>query len=389
MAASEWIRFQRAFGIGTVRAAKALSLWGSALAALSASDQELRALGMSGEDISRVHQARTFSTDGILRFCEQNHIRILTREDEGYPQRLREIFSPPALLYVAGDWESLDETLCIAVVGTRQLSPYGALAARQISGELAMHGVVTVSGLAAGIDSCCHSATVEAGGKTIAVQGCGIDVTYPRHNRKLKNAIIASGGAVISEFEPGAEPLPYHFPIRNRIIAGLSQGTLVVEGRQKSGSLITAGFALTEGRDVFAVPGNIDQLMSEAPNWLIREGATMVRSADDILEEYEHLIYKEYHMMPLSSAAPVTIGTYEAESPSTDRKKSTTASPPSQTEHLNERQRTVLGALSAEPASTDEIIEKCGLPVSAVLSVLTQLEIFGIIKVHAGHRFSR
>ena len=252
--------------------------------------------------------------------------------------------------------------------------------------------MVTVSGLAAGIDSCCHDATVEAGGRTIAVQGCGIDVTYPAANRELKKKILQSGGAVITEFPPGMEPQAYHFPIRNRIIAGLSHGTLVVEGERRSGSLITAGCALTEGRDVFAVPGNVDASMSDAPNWLIREGATMVRDAGDILEEYNLRDYDAVH--PGGEAEAEQLSLCEKQ-PGKPKKKAAPAKPYPQrnddvmVEMLNQNQRTVLNTLNSEPMTADEVVTATGLSVPEVLSVLTQLEIFGIIKIHAGHRFSR
>lgn len=391
MAFADWIRFQRAFGYGTVRAAKALQSFGSPMEIFSADEAALRRGGLRTEEIARIHAAADFCPDRIREFCEKNRVLILTPDDEAYPARVREIYSPPAVLYAAGCWENLNDRLCIAVVGTRQMTGYGEWAATKLSSGLAEQGVVTVSGLAAGIDSCCHSATVAAGGKTIAVQGCGIDVTYPASNEKLKREILQSGGAVITEFEPGTEPVSFHFPIRNRIIAGLCQGTMVVEGRKRSGSLITAGFALTEGRDVFAVPGNINQPMSDAPNRLIRQGAKMVHDVSDILQEYEHLCYKEYITAPCREAEPFLIGTNEGENTGVQSKKRPKTPEPAQEqmEQLNDKQRAVLSALSCEPCDVDEIVSRCKMPVSAVLSVLTQLEIFGIIKIHAGHRFSR
>ena len=389
MAVSDWIRFQKVFGFGTVRAAKALSYWGNPAAIFDSQDDELLKHGVLDPEIEKIHLTKEKSPDKILEFCAKNKIRILTPEEIDYPDMLREIYSPPAVLYVAGSWENLQDRLCIAVVGTRQLTPYGDKMARYLSCELARNGIVTVSGLAAGVDSCCHSATLLAGGKTIAVQGCGIDRCYPATNDVLKTKILENGGAVLTEFPPGTEPLAYHFPIRNRIIAGLCHGTVVVEGQRKSGSLITAGFALTEGRDVFAIPGNVDQMMSEAPNWLIREGAIMVRSTDDILQEYEHLEWKECRVDTSPRQTAVQIETYYSPAADQKEKKARTREvPQKENEHLNENQRRVLAILSSEPVDTDTILQRCGLPISTVLSVLTQLEIFGIIKIHAGHRFS-
>lgn len=392
MAVTDWMRFQLAYGFGSVMAAKALEKWHSPTLLFHTEDWRLRQHGMKEDELRRVQKAKDADLGKILAFCERNRVRILTPDDDLYPMRLRNIYSPPAVLYAAGNWIDLDDILCIAVVGTRRCTQYGSRTARQISADLAARGVVTVSGLAAGIDSCCHDATVEAGGRTIAVQGCGIDVTYPVANRELKKKILQSGGAVITEFPPGMEPQAYHFPIRNRIIAGLSHGTLVVEGERRSGSLITAGCALTEGRDVFAVPGNVDANMSDAPNWLIREGATMVRDAGDILDEYNLRDYDAAH--PGGEAEAEQLSLCEKQ-PGKPKKKAAPAKPYPQrnddvmVEMLNQNQRTVLNTLNSEPMTADEVVTATGLSVPEVLSVLTQLEIFGIIKIHAGHRFSR
>ena len=394
MAISDWMRFQLAYGFGTVRAAKALEKWHSPTLLFHTEDWRLRQHGMGEEELHRVREAKDADLGKILGFCERNGVKILTPDDDLYPQRLRNIYSPPAVLYVAGSWMDLNDILTVAVVGTRHCTEYGSRVAREISADLAARGVVTVSGLAVGIDSCCHDATVEAGGRTIAVQGCGIDVTYPAANRELKKKILRSGGAVITEFPPGAEPNSYHFPIRNRIIAGLCHGTLVVEGERRSGSLITAGFALTEGRDVFAVPGNVDSPMSAAPNWLIREGAIMVREAGDILEGYD---LRDYDAAGPGEEAEAEQLTLCEKQPSKAKKKEKPApakayplrSDDGMLETLNGSQRTVLEVLSSEPMTADEVVAATGLSVPETLSVLTQLEIFGIIRIHAGHRFSR
>ena len=399
MAVADWIRFQQVYGFGSVRAAKALEKWHSPTLLFHTEERLLRQHGMKEEECRRITEAAKTDVSPILSFCEKNKVRILTPEDDLYPDRLRHIYSPPAVLYVAGNWENIDEILTIAVVGTRRCTEYGSRTARQISADLAARGVITVSGLAKGIDSCCHDATVQAGGRTIAVQGCGIDVTYPAANRGLKRKILENGGAVISEFPPGAEPNAYHFPIRNRIIAGLSHGTLVVEGEQQSGSLITAGFALTEGRDVFAVPGNVDSAMSQAPNWLIREGAVMARDAGDILAEYDLAEYRATgpadaalpEQMPLETGErfgqPRQSGGAARKSPAPGAASVRGAD--LMLEHLNQNQRILLGVMSSQPQTADELVAQSGLSVPEVLSVLTQLEIFGIIKIHAGHRFSR
>lgn len=402
MSVSDWMRFQLVYGFGTVKAAKALEQWHSPALLFHTGEEQLRLDGMSEEELRRVREARNTDFEKTFEFCERNGVKILTPDDDLYPQRLRNIYSPPAVLYAAGSWTDLNDILCIAVVGTRRCTEYGRRVARQISADLGARGVVTVSGLAAGIDSCCHAATAEASGRTIAVQGCGIDVTYPAANRELKKKILQSGGAVITEFPPGAEPQAYHFPIRNRIIAGLCHGTLVVEGERRSGSLITAGFAMTEGRDVFAVPGNVDSSMSAAPNWLIREGAIMVRDAGDILEEYDLQETipdgpgEEAEQLSLCGISPGQTAANGEKAGKADKAgKAAPAKPHPQKNDdamlgtLNRTQRVVLEALSSEPMTADEVVEAAGLSVPETLSVLTQLEIFGIIKIHAGHRFSR
>lgn len=392
MAVADWMRFQLAYGFGTVRAAKALQKWHSPALLFHTEESQLQEQGIKEEELHCIREAKAADLGKIQDFCKKNGVKILTPEDEQYPERLRNIYSPPAVLYIAGWWEDMNDILSIAVVGTRRCTEYGSRMARQISADLATRGVVTVSGLAAGIDSCCHAATVEAGGRTIAVQGCGIDVTYPAANRELKKKILQNGGAVVTEFPPGAEPNAYHFPIRNRIIAGLSHGTLVVEGERRSGSLITAGFALTEGRDVFAVPGNVDSRMSAAPNWLIREGAIMVREAGDILEEYDLRDYNTASPGEKTSAEQLSL---YGKKPTAKKEKPVPAVPfpqrkeDSMLETLNANQRAVLNALSSEPMTADEVVVATGLTVPETLSVLTQLEIFGIIRIHAGHRFSR
>lgn len=395
MSVSDWIRFQQVFGFGTTRAVKAMEQWHSPFSFFKADEEQWRQKGLTDAEFDRARAAKRFDTEPILEYCERNSIRIFTPDSEEYPDRLRHIYNPPSVLYAAGSWPDLDRVLAIAIVGTRRCTSYGDHAARQLSEELAHCGVVTVSGLAAGIDTCCHDATIKAGGRTIAVQGCGIDITYPASNRKLKEQIICSGGAVISEFPPGMEPFAHHFPIRNRIIAGLSCGTVVVEGEQHSGSLITAGIALSENRDVFAVPGGIDRPMSQAPNRLIHDGAIMVRDVSDILAEYDT---DEFQISPPKvqdeGKTPQQLSLFEENTgaPKAQTRTASRSKPPAplqQLDQLNEAQRAVLAVMSSDPMNTDEIVEKCELPVSTVLSVLTQLEIFGIIKIHAGHRYSR
>lgn len=223
----------------------------------------------------------------LKELCDEKGISLIGLDEDDYPRLLKEIFTPPAVLYCRG--RLLKEESCLALVGSRRMTPYGKKAAGLIAGGLARAGVTVVSGAAYGIDSAAHVGALKAPeGRTIAVLGCGVDVAYPRSHEKLLEE-IAQRGAVISEYPPGTTPQPGFFPQRNRIIAGMSHGVVVVEAAERSGSLITAELALSEGRDVFAVPGSIFSTTSEGTNRLILQGAKLVRSAADIISEYPWL----------------------------------------------------------------------------------------------------
>jgi len=211
-----------------------------------------------------------------------DEIKYITISDAYYPELLRLIKDPPEKLYYRGDI-SLCRNLCLAVVGARKATPYGKWAAYNIAKRAAEHGIVIVSGMAAGIDSCGHRGALEAGGKTIAVLGCGIDICYPSQNKELMERIAAKG-LILSEYPPGSPPLTFQFPLRNRIISGLSQGVVIAEASLNSGSLITADCALNQGREVYAVPGNINSIYSIGSNKLIQDGAVPIVVIDDILE---------------------------------------------------------------------------------------------------------
>lgn len=213
---------------------------------------------------------------------EEMPIREISLKDEGFPELLRAIKNPPSTMYYKGNL-NLCDTPCLAVVGARKATPYGKWAAYHIAKRAAEHGVTIVSGMASGIDSCGHMGALDAGGNTIAVLGCGPDICYPRTNRDLMNR-ISRAGLILSEYPPGSPPLQGQFPARNRIISGLSYGVLVAEASLRSGSLITAGLALDQGREVFAVPGNIDSIYSIGTNKLIQDGAIPLADVDDILD---------------------------------------------------------------------------------------------------------
>jgi DNA processing protein len=285
---------------------------------------------------------------------------ILTFREDSYPRRLRDIYDPPALLYVRGALKREDE-LAVAIVGSRKTSPYGRWITEKVSEELAHHGVTIVSGMARGIDSVAHQGAISGGGRTIAVLGCGVDVVYPSENRNLFNQII-DRGAVLSEFPMGSPPEGGHFPRRNRIISGLSFGVVVVQASAESGSLITASYALEQGREVFAVPGNVGAEGSRGTNRLIKEGAKLVETTEDILEEILPQWTKEGKEIQ------------EADSQRRD---------------LNQEEMTLYQLLGETPMHIDAIIRESRFDPGKVSSLLLNLELKGLISQWPGKCFSK
>lgn len=278
-----WLAFRLTPGLGPRKAGELLARFGSPVAVFRASVSELEAAGLPGTVARSLASGCAFEDAAE----QQERLRlsgaqIVALGDDCYPALLREIFDPPPLLFALGRLELL-EGVKVAVVGSRRSTAYGNAAAERLSADLATVGVVVVSGMARGIDTAAHVGALEAGGGTIAVFGCGLDVIYPAENRKLAER-IAKEGLLLSEFPFGAPAHPQNFPIRNRTVSGMSEGVVVVEGEQYSGSLITARLALDQNREVFAVPGNITNRMSFGPNLLIKQGAQLVQAATDILD---------------------------------------------------------------------------------------------------------
>lgn len=323
--------------------------------------------------------------DRILADCQRLDIRLLTLSDAAYPGRLKNIYDPPALLYCKGRLPLLDDLLCVAVVGTRDCTPYGAACAEKLGFGLASGGAAVVSGLAKGIDAAAIRGALRAGGVTVGVVGNGLDVYYPYESRYLYED-VASAGILLSEYPPGTEPASGHFPVRNRIISGLSLAALVVEAPEKSGALITAATALEQGRDVFAVPGPIDAPASVGCNCLIRDGAGLVSDASDILREYEGrfvLNLKE------SREQPETLG-YQARMAPEPKPVAPTLSLRHSDAELTDDQIAVLKALSdTEPMQVDDLTELVEIPTRRVLSALTVLEIDQYVAQHPGKRYTR
>ena len=277
-------------------------------------------------------------------------VRRLRRGDPGYPVLLRQIPDPPASLWLRGDADvDVLDAPAVAIVGARACSGYGRSVARMLASELSAAGAVVVSGLARGIDGEAHRGALAAGGRTVAVLGCGVDRDYPAAHAQLARSIVASGGLVVSEYEPGVEPAPWRFPARNRIIAGLARATVVVEARERSGALITADFALEDGREVLAVPGEITSALSVGSNGLLRQGAT-----------------------PASCSADVraAIG-LEARTTSPSVPDAPGVAP-------------ILEALAAGVGTADELARATGLPAATVAAALVELELAGAVTVEEG-----
>ena len=278
-------------GIANSEFASLIAQFGSAYALFRAQESEIEALGVSDALKGRLCDKRLDEAYGIVEYCQKHGVGILCYTDPAYPSTLRAIQAPPCVLYYKGKLPDFEKRLFISMVGTRSMSEYGKEMAYRIAYELASTGTVIVSGMALGVDAACAVGALAARGCTVAVLGCGIDVVYPRQHERLMHA-IAEQGLVITEFPPATPPRGYHFPLRNRIISGLGAGTLVVEADLGSGALITAREAIVQGKDIYAVPGNVGDANTSGTNALIRKGAKLVVCAEDILEEYE-LLYPD------------------------------------------------------------------------------------------------
>lgn len=352
-----WIGFNLVTGIGPVRVRSLVQTFGSIEAAWKAAAEELRKAGLGEKLVQRLVEARSDLDLGKeLARVQQLGLQVLPMDDPLYPARLKEIESPPLVLYLSGQLLPQDEWAA-AIVGTRRATPYGKAVAAELAGGLAASGVTVVSGLARGIDGIAHLAALEAGGRTLAVLGSGLDHIYPPEHRNLARS-IASSGAVLSDYPLGTSPEGGNFPARNRIIAGLSLAVIVVEAGESSGALITADFAAEQGRDVFAVPGRIYDRGSLGTNRLIAAGAFPVTTVDDVLEVL--------NLESVAAAAPRE---------------------PSLPKDATERR--VLEALSADPVHIDELRERCELPIAELTACLSMLELRGQARQVGGMHYVR
>jgi DNA processing protein len=352
-----WLALNMVPGIGPITYRNLVARFRDPEQVFAASAKALAAVEGIGEKTIRAIKsfpATEVATEELKKATDLG-VSILTLRDEGYPKNLLQIYDPPPVLYVRGIWDVKDAPM-VAMVGSRKGSPYGRVVTKRVSKELALAGVTVVSGMARGIDTCAHLGALEAGGMTIAVFGCGIDIIYPPENEKLFFAITGHGAA-ISEFPLSTPPEGKNFPKRNRVISGLSLGVVIVEATADSGSLITASHALEQGREVFAVPGNVGMATSKGTNALIKQGAKLVEGAQDILVE----VIPQYEGKPYREEIPL----------------------------LSDEEDSILQLLSPNPLHIDEISRLSQMEVRRVSTILLELELKGVISQLGGKMFVR
>jgi DNA processing protein len=366
-----WLALALTQGLGPTRIKKLIEHFGTAERVFHASLTELEATGM------RAVSAQSIATGKSLELAQQEcgkaaeaGAKIISLSDPEYSSRLKEIYDPPVILFVKGNVEVLAQP-GIAMVGTRHPTPYGSGMAERLSTDLAARGLVIISGMARGIDTASHRGAIAAKGKTVAVLGTGIDVMYPKENTRLAEQIVALGGALISEFPVGTFPAPQNFPIRNRIISGMSAGVLVVEAAEYSGTRITSRCALEQNRDVYAVPGNVTNKNSWGPNTLIKQGAKLVATWEDVWEELPADVQAALGSMQNESREPETASLFPDEVASPHEKK-------------------ILRLLKADESThIDQMVELLENEMSSleIFAVLFDLELNGKIRQLPGKNF--
>ena len=350
-----WVGFNLVKGIGAVRLQALRDHFGDLTLAWQAPLEALQAAGLSLKLAERVAQIRAnVDLEKYMAKVAAQGIHILTWEDELYPMRLKEIDQPPPVLYVRGALTT-EDAWAVAVVGTRRVSAYGRQVAEELAAYLANNGVTVISGLARGVDAIAHQSALKAGGRTIAVLGCGVDRIYPPEHSQLAGRIIASG-ALLSDYAPGTPPDAANFPPRNRIISGISMATVVVEAGETSGALITAQFAADQGREVFAVPGNILAAQSKGTNRLIAQGAHPMLSERDLLDVLNLRRVNEQR-----EVRKILPG--------------------------NEFEAKLLSVLTHEPLHMDDIRNQTGLPIERVSATLVMMELKGLVRQVGGMNY--
>jgi DNA processing protein len=350
-----WVGFTLVKGIGAVRLKALLDHFGDLETAWKASPMDMVAAGIGPRLAERVVQIRNgVDLDDYMARVEKNNIRILTWDDTEYPAHLKEIDQPPPVLYLHGDFTA-EDIWAVGIVGTRAVTSYGRQVTEELATVLAQNGVTVVSGLARGVDAIAHTAALKAGGRTLAVLGSGVDKIYPPEHRQMAEKITGQG-AVLSDYAPGTSPDSANFPPRNRIISGLSMAVIVVEAGNTSGALITAQFAVDQGREVFAVPGSVYAPQSKGANRLIANGARILLQPSDVLEVLD--LTRNVERRDVRRAVP-----------------------------SDATEASVLGILGAEPSHVDEIRARLELPVEKISAALTMMELKGLVRQVGGMKY--
>jgi DNA processing protein len=401
----KWLALSLVPGVGTTLFIRLLSRFGTPGGVLHAPEAALREV-VGPKTAERIVQYRDVTdVEAQIAAMREYGAGLLTMDDPEYPPLLAEIYDPPLVLYHRGALTEADNH-CIAIVGTRKASAYGIRMAEMLAGQLAARGITIVSGMAAGVDAAAHAGALDAGGRSIAVLGCGVDIVYPAENAELMHRLIQSGSAV-SCFPMGQTPSRGCFPFRNRIISGLSLGTLVIEAPPGSGAMITAKHASDQGREVFALPGQAGQRNSLGPHALIRQGAKLVETLEDILTEIEvpaeiSMPEKPQPAAPKEETVPeqADLTEYAAvQRQPAERKTANTqaakavpeqapAAPAPERAAADDREKSILSALAPDGSFVDEIAAKCRISVSEALAALTMLELKGLVRQFSGKRFA-
>lgn len=402
--AAYWIWLQRTLGYGSPKIKEIAAAYPNIEDFYRASLEEKRLCAQftPAQENAFLKEALQ-NSQAVIDRCVTLNYNIITFDDERYPKRLKEIYNPPCVLYTDGTLPELDEYLCIAVVGTRTATREGVRTAFTMASGLANAGAVVISGGALGIDCASHRGVLQAGGVTVCVLGCGIDYPYLMENAQMRK-LIAGRGAVISEYPPGTKPLARNFPMRNRIISGLSNGVLVVEAGEKSGSLITVDLAIEQNRDVFAVPGSITNTVCKGSNNLIKQGARTVTSFTDILEEYlgvDDLPPEEpVSVQAENEICKVPTATSRVQASTPDKRQAAAHNEidtPDRKEkqielkQLSQDAQTVYAALATAeiPVHIDALAVNTKLTVGRALTALLELELSGLVRQAPGRRYCK
>ncbi len=395
-----WIWMQEAVGRGNPLGKKLLETFGGPEAVYNADRAALMAAGVKRKaDLKALCDKSLRRARAVLSYTLDCRDWILTPADSYYPEQLRAIDAPPLVLYGRGEPPRLQDVPTMTIVGTRYCSSAGIVAAEKLAAVAAAAGITVISGGAVGIDAAAHRGALRAGGVTVLLMPCSLDVSYPRENAALRRSIVMNGGALLTEYAPTAKAYKSHFRERNRILSGLSLATCVVEAPKRSGALMTAGFAREQGRDVYSVPGDIDRACCKGSNALLRKGAAPLCSGRDLLEEFSPRWGNHLN----SEAARYVEETYKAAGPAVKEKqrapaaraarweKPKTAASAERTcpDYLSPDAKTVFAGLGESPLPVDELAAKCGLPVPRVMAALTELELAGCVSPAAGQMYAR